>query len=68
MRFFINCLAGVLIGAFVVRQFSVGSACKKSALYVFVIQTLVVVVPFVMLIPACLNVNIAGVSNSHIDR
>ena len=63
-----DCIAGILFGAFVVRTFSIKSICKKSAFYLVVSQTLTIIMSFAILIPGCVNVNIAGVSTSYADR
>ncbi|XP_028408691.1 solute carrier organic anion transporter family member 4A1-like [Dendronephthya gigantea] len=61
-------VAGVLLGSFVVRKFSVKSVCKKSALYTAVSQITTIIAPFAILIPGCLNVDMAGVSTVYTDR
>ena len=60
-----DCIVGILFGAFVVRNFPIKSVCKKSASYLVVSQTLTIVTSFAILIPGCLNVNMAGVSTSY---
>lgn len=59
---------GVIFGAFVVRQFPIKRVCKRSAFYVVVSQTLTFIAPFAILLPGCLNVNMAGVSTTYTDR
>ncbi|XP_028408706.1 solute carrier organic anion transporter family member 4A1-like [Dendronephthya gigantea] len=61
-------VVGVLIGSFIARQFSVKSVCKKSALYTAISQIFTIAMPFAILIPGCLNVNMAGVSTVYRDR
>ncbi|CAB4000586.1 solute carrier organic anion transporter family member 4A1-like, partial [Paramuricea clavata] len=60
-------MAGVILGALVVRQFPIKSVCKRSAFYVVVSQSFAMIVPFLILLPGCLNVNMAGVSTSYTD-
>ena len=64
----IGFVVGILLGAAIVKQFSLKSTCKKSALVVFITATLDTACSFIILIPACRSAHIAGISASYFNR
>jgi hypothetical protein len=50
-----------------VRKFPPKSVCKRSAFYVAVTAIFTIITSFAILIPGCLNVNMAGVSTPYPD-
>ena len=58
-------LVGNLCGSLIVRTFSLKKTCKKAAMFCFVSRALAVFTPLILIIPGCMNSNLAGVTEPY---
>ena len=61
-------VGGIVLGGFLVRRFSLKKSCRLSAKCCLIIQLLSVWTSIAFLIPACDDINLAGVVKPYYNR